>query len=209
MDYYLIQETFKPEAWNYFLENPQAAEGWTALFTKNFEAMNGKLHGIWFSHENCDLIMVVEMPNALDVSAVAVTAFSRRFVQAMKVSPLWPAAELPGVLKKVLAVPPPVSSQLDEPPAATLPQTQVAAPGSADTEIRALYTRMSIFELTERYPDLIDLLANMGFEQIKNDTQRKTAGRTMSLGQAIRTFGLDKNGSFFATLAEHGFKPVD
>ena len=30
MGLYLVQETFKPEAWNFFLENPGAAEGWRA-----------------------------------------------------------------------------------------------------------------------------------------------------------------------------------
>jgi uncharacterized protein with GYD domain len=120
MGLYLVQETFKPEAWNFFLENPGAAEGWTALFTKNFEAMNGRLHGLWFTHTNCNLIMIVETPNDLDMTTVLVTAFSRRFVHAVDVAPLWSADDLPKVLKKVSDVPPPVSSQLKDQPGVEL-----------------------------------------------------------------------------------------
>ena len=116
MGLYLVQETFKPEAWNFFLENPGAAEGWTTLFTKNFETMNDKLHGLWFSHTNCNLIMIVEMPNDQDMTTILITAFSRRLVQAMEVTPLWSADDLPKVLNKVSDVSPPVSSQLKYPP---------------------------------------------------------------------------------------------
>lgn len=114
MNLYLVQETFKPEAWSWFLENSKATENWTELFRKNFETMGGKLHGIWFSVENYDLIMVVELPTNIDMVTISITAFSRKFVQAMKTTPLWSVEDLPAVMKKVLEVPPPVSSQLDK-----------------------------------------------------------------------------------------------
>ena len=110
MNLYLVQESFKPEAWSFFLKNPKAAENWTEIFTKNFETMGGKLHGIWFSIDNYDLVMVVELPANIDMVTISITAFSRQFVQAMKTTPLWSVEDLPTVLKKVLDVPPPVSS---------------------------------------------------------------------------------------------------
>ena len=36
-----------------------------------------------------------------------------------------------------------------------------------------------VYDITEKYPDLIELLANNGFEQLRNDMLRKTLGKTM------------------------------
>ena len=116
MSLYLVQETFKPETWGFLVDNPKATENWTEIFTKNFETMGGKIHGIWFSGENYDVTMVVELPSAIDMATVSVAAFSRTGVQAMKTTALWSVEDLPTIMKKVLDVPPPVSSQLDQPP---------------------------------------------------------------------------------------------
>lgn len=48
-----------------------------------------------------------------------------------------------------------------------------------------------IYDLTERYPELIDLLAANGFENLRNDTMRKTVGRTITLETALKSKRLD------------------
>jgi uncharacterized protein with GYD domain len=207
MNRYLVQETFKPEAWSFFLDNPKAAENWTEIFTKNFETMGGRLHGMWFSVENNDLVMVVELPADIDMVTISVTAFSRQFVQAMKTTPLWSVEELPVVLKKVLDVPPPVSSQLDDAPSKekTAPSSALeVAPG-----VKQLDLDKSIYDLTEEYPELVEIVAGFGFDKIRSATLRKTAGRTMTFKHGIEMFGLDKGGTFFDALKAAGFVVLD
>ncbi|WP_196605312.1 ABC transporter substrate-binding protein [Pectinatus haikarae] len=44
-----------------------------------------------------------------------------------------------------------------------------------------------VYDVTERYPELIDWLAENGFENLRNDVMRKTIGRTISLETAFRS----------------------
>ncbi|NLL75815.1 MAG: ABC transporter substrate-binding protein [Clostridiales bacterium] len=48
-----------------------------------------------------------------------------------------------------------------------------------------------VYDLTERYPELIDLLAANGFENLRNDTMRKTVGRTISIEAALKSKHFD------------------
>lgn len=48
-----------------------------------------------------------------------------------------------------------------------------------------------IYDITERYPALLTLLAANGFENLRNDTMRKTIGKTVSLETALRSKHLD------------------
>ena len=52
----------------------------------------------------------------------------------------------------------------------------------------------TLYEITDRYPELIDLLANKGFEQLKDDEKRKVFGSKISLKQAamMKSLDLDK-----------------
>ncbi|MFA6941856.1 MAG: ABC transporter substrate-binding protein [Clostridiaceae bacterium] len=43
----------------------------------------------------------------------------------------------------------------------------------------------SIYEITEKYPYTIDLFASIGFENIKEDSVRKTLGKAITLKQAL------------------------
>jgi len=203
MNLYLVQETFKPEAWSFFVDNPKATENWTEIFTKNFETMGGKLHGLWFSVENYDLVMVVELPANIDMVTISVTAFSRQYVQAMKTTPLWSVEDLPTVMKKVLAVPPPVSSQLDSQPVVQKTHPKSSPHGVANT--KPLDLDQSIYDLTEQYPELVEIIASFGFDKIKSAALRKTAGRTMTLRHGIEMFGLNKDNTFYDALKASGF----
>ncbi|MFT3983031.1 MAG: ABC transporter substrate-binding protein [Lachnospiraceae bacterium] len=48
-----------------------------------------------------------------------------------------------------------------------------------------------VYDLTERYPELIDLLAANGFENLRNDMMRKTVGRTISIEAALKSKHFD------------------
>ena len=44
-----------------------------------------------------------------------------------------------------------------------------------------------VFDITEEYPETIDIFAAHGFEQLKNDKLRRIMGRTISLEMACKT----------------------
>lgn len=48
-----------------------------------------------------------------------------------------------------------------------------------------------VYDVTERYPELIDLLAASGFENLRNDMMRKTIGKTISVETALRSKRID------------------
>lgn len=56
-----------------------------------------------------------------------------------------------------------------------------------------LYFSLSekVYDLTEKYPELIELLAASGFENLRNDAMRKTVGRTISIETALKAKQLD------------------
>ncbi len=44
-----------------------------------------------------------------------------------------------------------------------------------------------VYDITEKYPETIDIFAANGFEQLKNDKMRKLMGKTISLEMACRS----------------------
>lgn len=49
----------------------------------------------------------------------------------------------------------------------------------------------TVYELTETYPQLIELLAENGFAALRNDRMRKTIGRGISMEAALKSKQLD------------------
>lgn len=45
----------------------------------------------------------------------------------------------------------------------------------------------TLFDLTEKYPESIDLLVSIGFENIKDESQRNTIGRAITLENALKS----------------------
>lgn len=48
-----------------------------------------------------------------------------------------------------------------------------------------------VYDVTERYPQLIDLFVAKGFENLRNEAMRKTLGRTISVEQALKMKKID------------------
>lgn len=48
-----------------------------------------------------------------------------------------------------------------------------------------------VYDVTNRYPQLIDFLVNHGFKKLQNEMMRKTIGKTISLEAAFRSMGVD------------------
>ncbi len=66
--------------------------------------------------------------------------------------------------------------------------------GVINVENKYFSVNDTLYEITDRYPELIDLLANKGFEQLKDDEKRKIFGSKISLKQAamMKSLDLDK-----------------
>ncbi|EHI56773.1 hypothetical protein HMPREF9333_00220 [Johnsonella ignava ATCC 51276] len=48
-----------------------------------------------------------------------------------------------------------------------------------------------VYDVTERYPQLIDLFVSKGFDNLKNDNMRKTIGKTISIELALKSKHID------------------
>lgn len=62
----------------------------------------------------------------------------------------------------------------------------------------------TIFELTEEFPELIDILKGLGFLGVKNPIIRKTLGRKTTLPDGCKKQGKDLN-EVINSLKEKGF----
>jgi hypothetical protein len=71
--------------------------------------------------------------------------------------------------------------------------------------MREIDLRKSVYELTEAYPDLIDILKELGFLGVMNPVVRKTLGRRTTIPQGCERQGKDL-GQVLSTLEKKGFK---
>jgi hypothetical protein len=62
----------------------------------------------------------------------------------------------------------------------------------------------SLYDLTEQYPELIDILAGLGFLAVKNSITRSTMGRVTTIPQGCKKMGLDLD-EVKRALKEKGF----
>ena len=63
----------------------------------------------------------------------------------------------------------------------------------------------SVYELTEQYPELIDILKELGFLGVKNPITRQTLGRVTTIPQGCQKMGRDLN-EVIKILEEKGFE---
>lgn len=66
----------------------------------------------------------------------------------------------------------------------------------------------TVYELTEEYPDLVDILYNLGFAGVKNPIVRKTLGRVTTLKQGIQKQKKNLN-EVLEVLKQNGFEVVE
>jgi hypothetical protein len=57
--------------------------------------------------------------------------------------------------------------------------------------MKEIHLNKSIYELTEQYPELIEILKEIGFLGITNPIARHTLGRATTLPQGCRKMGKD------------------
>ena len=71
--------------------------------------------------------------------------------------------------------------------------------------MREIDLSKSVYELTEQYPDLIEIFKEMGFLGVKNPIARQTLGRVTTIPQGCRKMGKDLD-EVIKLLREKGFE---
>lgn len=71
--------------------------------------------------------------------------------------------------------------------------------------MKKLDLNKTVYQLTEEYPELIDILVEIGFTLIKNPTARKTLGRVMTIPKGCEKQGKNLS-EVIAFLKENGFE---
>jgi hypothetical protein len=65
--------------------------------------------------------------------------------------------------------------------------------------------KKSLYDLTEEYPELVSVLAGLGFPCVSNPTLRASHGKSTTIPDGCRRNGLDV-GSIIRDLEKMGFK---
>lgn len=66
----------------------------------------------------------------------------------------------------------------------------------------------TIYEIIEKFPELIDTLYNLGYLGVKNKVMLNTHGRLTSLATGINKLGIDKN-KVLLELKKLGFDVIE
>ena len=71
--------------------------------------------------------------------------------------------------------------------------------------MKPLSMNMTVYDATQKYPELIRIIAGWGFPQIRNTYLRRTIGSKFTINEAIRELGLNRN-KVLNSLRGHGFE---
>lgn len=71
--------------------------------------------------------------------------------------------------------------------------------------MKEIDTSLSIYELTRAYPELIDILKDLGFAGVANPVARNTVGRVTALAEGCEKQGIDL-AVVLGKLSERGFE---
>jgi hypothetical protein len=102
MSFYLLQESLSSEAWGAIVAgtmNPHPLSD-PEKMRAGIEQAGGKLHGLWLSVINCELVFLVEMPTNTEVASFTIRNLARGNNQAIRITPLL----LPGEGTKAIAI---------------------------------------------------------------------------------------------------------
>ena len=73
--------------------------------------------------------------------------------------------------------------------------------------MKTLHMNQTVYEATQKYPELIDIIASWGFPQIKNAYLRRTIGSRFTINQAIKELHLNKT-QVLNSLKSNGFEVI-
>ena len=74
--------------------------------------------------------------------------------------------------------------------------------------MKPLDLNKSVYYTTEKYPELIEFIAKIGYPQIRNSFLRRTMGKNFTLNQAIRQLSLNKT-NIIKQLTDNSFDVIE
>lgn len=90
MPFYLMQESFPPEVWKSIVEGSMDPNPFNNpdVLKKGVSKLGGKVHSTWLSCENCELLIIAEMPSNVDVTSMTVMNLTRGNTSPIRITPL-------------------------------------------------------------------------------------------------------------------------
>jgi uncharacterized protein with GYD domain len=101
MSYYLIQASYTPQAIAAMIHNPQDR---AAAVRPMIENAGGKLHGLWFTFGDTDIVAIAEMPGNVSAAAISMAIGATGTMSAYRSTPLMTSAEAVEAMQKASAV---------------------------------------------------------------------------------------------------------
>ena len=96
MPFYLIQASYTAPAVGAMIKNPQDR---AAAVAPMMEKMGGKLHGLWFTFGEYDIVAIAETPDAVTAAAISMAIGSSGAMSAYRTTPLMTSAEATDAMK--------------------------------------------------------------------------------------------------------------
>jgi uncharacterized protein with GYD domain len=85
MAFYLIEATYSSEGWAALLANPHNR---AEAIRPGVEGLGGRIHGLWYSFGDYDLVGIFELPANSDIAAFMMAAAANPAVKAIKTTTL-------------------------------------------------------------------------------------------------------------------------
>ncbi len=74
--------------------------------------------------------------------------------------------------------------------------------------MKTLRMNQTVYDATQKYPQLIDIIASWGFPQIRNSYLRRVIGSKFTIRDAISELKLNKD-KIIKSLKSHGFVIIE
>jgi uncharacterized protein with GYD domain len=97
MAYYLVQASYGASAIGAMVKHPQDR---AAAIRPLMEKVGGKLHGMWFTFGEYDLVAIAEMPDAATAAAFAMAVGASGAMASYRTTPLLTMDEAVAAMKK-------------------------------------------------------------------------------------------------------------
>jgi len=98
MAFYLIQAKPTVDFWSHTLSSPDVIRGqWLNIVV---ERLGGKVHGLWASFGEYDMIVICELPDHVSAAALSLAYYTAGTMVSVKTTPLLSVDEAVAALRK-------------------------------------------------------------------------------------------------------------
>lgn len=101
MSFYLIQASYSSQAIAAMVKNPQDR---AAAVRPMIERAGGKLHGLWFTFGESDIVAIAEMPNNLSAAAISMAIGASGTMSSYRSTAMMTSSEAVEAMQKAAEV---------------------------------------------------------------------------------------------------------